>query len=674
MLLLLAGLALAEEPLDAGLILVDPLVEAGEREEAALALARMGGAEAVELLQAGLYSRVPGVPKAALLGLSEIGDTRALGVLAEAVLSRHARVPAGLRLAAISAIERAATDEAGEVLLALAGEDELSRELKRAAWEALERGWPELTEGQSLATSTGAGVVFASAGGALTSGVLLSGVGVLSLDDTATVIGALGGAGIGAGSGVLVGMTRPVNTAQGTRFFSSSAWGVGFGTGVGEFAWYNSRDWDRSARGRAMVRSLGAAAGSTQGALTARYQPTDTGDVWENNLGGYLGAQIGLGSALMLTDGVRRDTTRETLLLTMGGAAVGLGASTALRRPWDPRGQDLVFGGLIGGGSAWLGGWMPYALDMDRRDGTVLLASHAGATVGLAAAQLFQPSWKQDAGLAWGMVLGNAAGAGLGFWASPNDGRPASRAMLVSGLLGGAAGALSAERTRFTPGDLAMVGLGTPMLTAQVGGYGVVLYDRDILRDPNQMGGVALSGFAASGAGLTGLSQLIDPDAGDMMALSAAGLWGAWYGVLTPVALKMDGRPSDLLLVTLVSSDAAMLAMGGAVYGLGLEPRRTVVPQLGGLTGATLGSLTASLISPQAEQIAGGAVIGSALGLAGGAAVDAGLRERRGAVAFRPILPRGRLDLPGQWMASAAPMPIEGDNGVYAQITWVETE
>jgi HEAT repeat protein len=127
MLLLLAGLALAEEPLDAGLILVDPLVEAGEREEAALALARMGGAEAVELLQAGLYSRVPGVPKAALLGLSEIGDTRALGVLAEAVLSRHARVPAGLRLAAISAIERAATDEAGEVLLALAGEDELSR-------------------------------------------------------------------------------------------------------------------------------------------------------------------------------------------------------------------------------------------------------------------------------------------------------------------------------------------------------------------------------------------------------------------------------------------------------------------------------------------------------------------------------------------------------------------
>jgi len=87
-----------------------------------------------------------------------------------------------------------------------------------------------------------------------------------------------------------------------------------------------------------------------------------------------------------------------------------------------------------------------------------------------------------------------------------------------------------------------------------------------------------------------------------------------------------------------------------------------------------MGSLGVGLLSPDAQPVAVGAVVGSALGFVGGSLLEKRVIQPRRAElqALAPGLP-ARVDLPGTWSAAASPWADDqGDLGVYATIAWHE--
>ena len=271
--------------------------------------------------------------------------------------------------------------------------------------------------------------------------------------------------------------------------------------------------------------------------------------------------------------------------------------------------------------------------------------------------------------MAGGTILGNSLGAGVPLLAD-QDAQTTTAVMLPMGLAGAAVGYGLADRTEWTSGDRAMLGVGMPILTLHSLGYGSVLSAKRRDFEEKQMAGMMLTGAGLGGIGLTALSQRVDPTPGEMLVLGSGAVWGAWFGSLTPVAAGLDGEPADLLLVTLLCSDAGLVGAGALTYGLGVQPRSTLVPQLGALSGATVGSLGVALVSGDGQAVAGGALVGSVLGFAGGSVLQMSVLEGRQSrwVAPKPTAPR----LAG-WGFTAAPWAAEsGDPGVYAQLTWTE--
>ena len=375
----------------------------------------------------------------------------------------------------------------------------------------------------------------------------------------------------------------------------------------------------------------------------------------------------------MATDSWNQDNSQQLLVAASLGSMTGLATQAALRDRWQPDSPDVGFAGLVAGNAAWTATWMPVALDRYGVDGRGLLASHAGASLALVAAHKLEPSWTHNGMMAWGTVLGNSLGAGLPLLADAKD-ETTVAVMLPMGLAGAGLGYVAGGRVEFHGGDRAMLGVGVPLVTLQSLGYGGVLAMRQNSFEESQMAGLMLTGEALGGIGLTAVSQRWDPNAGQMLLLGSGALWGAWYGVLTPIALDLDGEPEDLLLSTLVASDLGLVAAGVATYGLDVHPRSTLSPQLGGVAGATFGSLAVSLVSPEPRAASAGALLGSVAGFAGGTLFEMRVagpkRAERQALGLKPR----SLDLPGTWSASAAPWaaPESGDLGVYGQVSWRE--
>jgi hypothetical protein len=152
---------------------------------------------------------------------------------------------------------------------------------------------------------------------------------------------------------------------------------------------------------------------------------------------------------------------------------------------------------------------------------------------------------------------------------------------------------------------------------------------------------------ALAGLGFPALGTRVDLAPADTIFVGSAGAWGAWYGAMVPLALDLDGSMSTLLLSSSLTGDA-FLILGGVLLSprVGLEAESALLAELGGLGGATLGALGASLASADGTRVAQGAVIGSTVGLLAGAVVTA----TRGVSA--PVLPVPRLRLPTGWSIS----------------------
>ena len=110
------------------------------------------------------------------------------------------------------------------------------------------------------------------------------------------------------------------------------------------------------------------------------------------------------------------------------------------------------------------------------------------------------------------------------------------------------------------------------------------------------------------------------------------------------------------------------LALGGVALGLDLDPADTVVPQLFGVGGATVGALAIAMASPEPEDVAMGAVVGSTAGLVGGALVSPLLRGDGSEKTSLRLAPR--LHVPGRWGVQLVPTLLDdGQPGIYAGVT-----
>lgn len=681
--------------LQAAATALDPASGEAERVAAAEALARSGDPAALSLLEAATDARAADVQIAALGALLAAPGPEAAR-LADRALRAHAYEDEVRREAArvLGALQ---IPEAGLALWSAAGDRALEDRFVRLATEELERSYPALLaeRGEPEVVTNGFAVVLGSAGSGMTGAVLLSSVGVWGRNEAAAVIGGIGGGIIGVGTGALYGATRPVSLGQGLAFSSGSGWGfagslyasnaaLGPRPGRYPYEYYEvgERDEEEERRrwnnGAAGLRLAGALGGATAGWFWQRRDPTPQ-DVLEVDLSGYLGLQLGLAAFDLAderprnydcyldrspgTDVLGEDScdlfTRRVKVRNaagLGGLALGLGAGALASRGWTADWSELLFGSVVGLEAGWVGLWAPTALGLAEPDGNLRIGLHAGLAGGMAAAHLLEPDPARGLLTGWGAVLGNGLGAGLPLLLGADE-QVVSGVMIPVGLAGTVAGAVVAPSLDLRGGDMAMLGVGVPLGVAEGATLAAVLADRGAI-DGDQTAGLVLTMGALTGAGLTALTVPYDPDPADMLFLGSAATWGAWYGVLTPMALDLTLDDGDTALVGLIVGDAFLAAGGLALpeATLGLNPRRTVIPQLAGVGGATTGALLAAMLSDEAAPVARGAVIGSTVGLVGGGVVAAALPKRG--------KPRAGLELPGfdppgTWSAFAGPGALE---------------
>ena len=149
----------------------------------------------------------------------------------------------------------------------------------------------------------------------------------------------------------------------------------------------------------------------------------------------------------------------------------------------------------------------------------------------------------------------------------------------------------------------------------------------------------------------------MEPQPLDAGLLASTMAWGALYGSVGQLAVDANLSDANSVMVTTLVADAGL---GAGMFIISdktsITPRNTLLPQLFGVTGATLGALGSMLATEDSQPIAIGTLSGSTLGLVAGSILAPKLQSKS-RQARRPwlILPMPNIDPPGQWSFSAVP-------------------
>ncbi|MEY3211963.1 MAG: hypothetical protein RIT28_2444, partial [Pseudomonadota bacterium] len=593
-------------------------------------------------------------------------------------------LPPVLRIASMDVLLLTPDEALGERLYALAGDREAPEAVRDAALAALNKHYPVLVQlrGEPEALGLTLGAVPGIVANGVAGGVMLSSIGVLGQSDVGVVIGAIGGSLVGVGTGTTYALTRPLTPGQSLAYTLGVASGLNVGVSTGILI-------DAGEEASAALRAVGVGAGAVMGYRRFKKDPT-VSDVMEGAISAHLGQQLAFGAHDLLSpepefprgdfDDVEyraweaevQDWQQRRVGVALGGLVVGGAASALAQDAWDLSVEDALFGGVAGAEGAWIGGWMPVAVDGDAREGAVRVGWVAGTAAGLALTELRPASAQQSFFTAYGAAAGNALGAGLPMLAGVQKDRVVARVMLPVGVVGTAAGYLAADKLSVEGGDAALLYIGVPILLAHnaalASGLGQLT---DMTGDQGL--GLFLTGSGVGAAGLVALGAKADPTPSQVALVASAGAWGAWYGVLTPIAFGVDTPNGALMLSGVGLADGLMVATALAqLPAVGLKPRSTLAPQLFAVGGATLGALGVALATDSGQAIAGGALVGASLGFGGGTlfqvARDHDSTKDRQALA---LLPRPDLQrLPGHWSPSMAPTVMEdGAPGVALGLT-----
>jgi hypothetical protein len=401
---------------------------------------------------------------------------------------------------------------------------------------------------------------------------------------------------------------------------------------------------------RALTRVVGVSGGAYSGFQAMAGNPS-VGNVMETNATGVMGMMLA-GTIHEVAD-AGGDSGSASLLL---GASAGLGVGVWVQDPWNPSASQAAFAGVVGLESHAVGAMSEELFGIDSRwteDG--LLTGQLGFVGGLVGAHHLDPSLNTSALMGHYALLGHLAGSSVGDFAPKYRGSNTdARFIMGAGVLGMVGGGLASRTLEPSLGDLGATALGGFVASANTGAIGFKMISEDIVSEDTMTGTLKLVFTGVTGGLLATTGSMdLDPDLTIFMATGAG--WGAYYGSLTQLVIPQDLAIEDAALVTTGLMDLGIA--GAAYFGSkegGIDPKDTFLPQLFGVAGGTLGSLTVMLANSDEQLIAGGALIGSTVGLGAGAVLAPKLSKKRGAKAAATKLKRG-FDLPGDWTVIALP-------------------
>jgi hypothetical protein len=630
--------------LDQGALLVDPYVGLEQRQAAAEALAISPDPKAIAFLNAASRSKLFGVRNAVIKVAHKWGDA-AVPLLAERVV-RDAYFPAN-QSAALAGLAAVGSDVAGMALYAIATDKKMNSKTIEVARATLETHFAEFLKtkgGAPKAVGDLGGRVLGVGASAITGGILLNAVGTWGKTEAGRTVGALGGAAIGAGTAEFYLRDNPVSEGQGLRYSSNVVWGM-----VGAGLTNDALD-VRNDNMRALTRVVGVSGGAYSGFQAMAGNPS-VGNVMETNATGVMGMMLA-GTIHEVAD-AGGDSGSASLLL---GASAGLGVGVWVQDPWNPSASQAVFAGVVGLESHAVGAMSEELFGIDSRwteDG--LLTGQLGFVGGLVGAHHLDPSLNTSALMGHYALLGHLAGSSVGDFAPKYRGSNTdARFIMGAGVLGMVGGGLASRTLEPSLGDLGATALGGFVASANTGAIGFKMISEDIVSEDTMTGTLKLVFTGVTGGLLATTGSMdLDPDLTIFMATGAG--WGAYYGSLTQLVIPQDLAIEDAALVTTGLMDLGIA--GAAYFGSkegGIDPKDTFLPQLFGVAGGTLGSLTVMLANSDEQLIAGGALIGSTVGLGAGAVLAPKLSKKRGAKAAATKLKRG-FDLPGDWTVIALP-------------------
>lgn len=672
---------------EAARALLDDRLPAEERARAAFTLAQAGDPRGVSFLRAAARDANPELSLAVLAAAATFPGAESVS-LAEMVLrddrqSRENRVHATQALGKLGA-------PGGDVAWQVAGDGKLPSWVRAEAQLVLVEAWPEVlaARGAPRVASDRLGAVALMAGNGTLGGAMLNSVGRWGQFDGGGAIGGVGGAAIGVGSAAIYARSKPVTRGQGLAYLSGNAWGVTLGALGTEAALGRPYHYDpsnearREQLGPAFIIA-GTAAGAFAGSRAVRSSP-EAWDVLETDLAGYLGTSLALSvvdvslwrppaddtwdpqTGMENPDSAYADfryrMSRVRPATAMVGAGAGLASGVLLKDRWELSGEDALFAGVVGMEASWVGLWWPSAFNINDANlkGTYRLPVHAAVVGALVYAEQRPVSARASLAGAWGGAMGNLIGAGVPMLGNAENDTLA-RVMLPAGIAGTALGVAGADWLDTSGADLGMTAVGMPLAIANGAAFSAWLSERDALRW-QQPEGLFATTTGVAGAGLMLAGRYVEPKPDRSVFVGSSALWGGFYGLMVPLALDANLDDSEYGLVAAVTADA--FAGVGAVLvsdRVGLKPGHTVLPQMGGLTGATVGALFVALASAEGDQVAAGAVGGAVLGTAGGAWL--GHRARTQGVSWSPPSFGPRPRIAGHWAPTFSPL-LSPDGGV----------
>lgn len=606
--------------LDRLLRLVDTADPKG-RAAAAGALAGSGDARVAVPLEYVLTDSHAEVRTAAARGLGLFPSPRVERALTQ--LARRDSEAFSVRTAAVEALAMHGTASSGDALYALWIDDGAPQAVREAARLGLEAKHPALLASRPPpppAPQPGGRIVLGIAGaaaGAFTLGT----VGAYGQNDLGVALGVIGGLGAGAAAGFLLG--RDATLPQAAYLTSGMAWGAWNGIALAGSTLpvtAETRHWAAMGVG-GMALGLGLTAWSWP------HMDFEGGDVAVLNLGGLAGLGGTLGALLMQKP---TGNLHPAWALALLGSDVGIAAMVPLTRHLHFTGGDgmlTLFGTALGATQGAL--WGVVIDDKVRRGnsedgrsfigGGFLLGASLGLIGGAAISQFTDYSPGEVITLGVLSAYAHGVGFGVGTMFATNESGPVSvlAPALAIGALGTVGAGLLAPRLRMSGGDVASLALGTVWGFGQGLGASLFLSERTTISGPKLIGIPLLT---TSLGGLGGLALNHALDAGPIaVACSGAGaFWGAWYGTWIPLLANAELGTGGLTMA--LAADVGLV--GAALLAsplVGAPPLAFGLASLGGIGGAAFFSLGAALVTSDGKAINSANLIGTTLGLAGGA-------------------------------------------------------
>ncbi len=675
--------------LESSAALLDDREASADRKAAAKALAEAGDEQAIPFLRAAAMSRDPGLQLSALRAMQSFSPREAASLSAAVATGGFGP---GLTEEAISLLKAQQHPEAALRLWAMAGKEAGGNRLRAEALAALRESYPEFLaeKGDPQGVRGVFGSIAATAANGVAGGFALHSVGAWGKTEAGEVIGGIGGSVIGVGTGALYAIQAPVSDGQGLYYASGIATGLTAGTLAG-FAVSGEQYGEDRRNLEAALRLAGLGAGGWYTFHNLDRNPS-VSDVLEMDGATYLGAQLAVGIAdlvrdhkypedLWMDDAEHSDAEWDAFYqeefeaahwdsgvdsaVALAGMVAGLGVGHRLVGDWNPTTADLGVAGVLGVEGALVGALLPQVLygedGWDRMEGTARTAIHAAALGGLAYGHHHGVEARHAGIGAFGLGVGNILGMGIAMLSDPendNEARVVYAGTLLGGVVGTPLAIRAADHTSWSGGDVSMIGVGMGLAAWESAALAYVAEEKwNLYADSIQVPGTIETAIAGSGLGLAMLAHKIDPDPANMLFLGTSTAWGAYYGALLPIALDTDGTTPDYVLTILTASDIALAAGAFAVSKRGfLDAGDTLLPQLGGVAGATLGSLAVTLGTEDGPAIATGALAGSTLGMVGGGLWTRS-RKARGKEAVTVRIPVPRMNVPGSWGITVQPMP-----------------